>query len=557
MQGVIDDIRGRRWRRPAILGGATLLTFALVLGLARLAAAPTLEMMFARLEPDAAARILQELESRGVAHELRGDSIWVDGARRDRLRLDLAAEGLPGADGAGYEILDDLSGFGTTTQMFDAALARAREGELARTLLAGRGVDAARVHVAAPTRSPFARDGGGAKAAVTLRMRSGAVPADLAEAAQSLVAGAIPGLAPEAVSVVDARTGRVVSRDGAGRAGADRDARLAAMRASVDRLLEARVGPGRFVAEIALETSTAEERMRERVLDPAGRVALTTETTETSASGTEGAGEGVTVASNLPDGDAAAGGGGQSASAETREVVAYDVSSREREVTRAPGAVERISVAVMVDGLRGTDAAGQETWTPRAPEDLEAIAALVQSAVGFQEARGDVVTVRSLRFEEAGGAMLDAAPAPFLTGAQAVRAATVLALAAAVAAILAFVVRPLLGARAAAPVPIAPAEGEAPALPSAGGAAAPALPGPDAMGAGPDAAGAGGLPALGDLPALEDLPMVGDGGGALASAADDGDPVERLRALIAERRDETVDVLRAWIEDAPAHEEAR
>ena len=548
MQTVIEDIRAGRWRRPALLAGATVLTFAMVLALARLATAPTLEMMFARLDAETSARVLQELEARGIAHELRGDAIWVDGAMRDRLRLDLAAEGLPGSDGAGYELLDGLSGFGTTTQMFDAALSRAREGELARTLLAGQGVEAARVHIAAARRSPFSRDGG-ATASVTLQMRVGPVPPALAEAAQSLVSGAVPGLAAAGVSVVDARTGRVVSQDGPGRQDAAHDERLAQMRAAVDRLLTARVGAGRFVAEVALETSRAEEVTRERVLDPASRVAVSTETSETQASGSEAGGQGVTVASNLPDGDAAGDGGSQSTSAETRERVAYDVSAREREVTRGAGAVERITVAVMVDEVAETEADGRTTWTPRTDVELQAIAALVQSAVGFREDRGDVVTVRSLRFEAVEIAELETPSAPWLTGAQMVRSASVLGLALAVAAMLGFVVRPMLSARAAEALPdrgVIPLEGTT--------ADARALPAPPS-GATSEAqslasAETGALPDLGGLPALGGLPPLDAPDGAI------DDPVERLRALIADRREETVDVLRRWIEE-PTPEEAR
>ena len=544
MQSLLDDWNNGNRRKLAILGGAAVATFVAILMLARLATAPTMELLFARLDPAVAGRIVGELQARDVAHDVRGDSIYVDGARRDALRLELAGEGLPGADGTGYELLDNLSGFGTTSQMFDAAYWRAREGELARTILAGRGVDGARVHIATPGRSPFSRERG-ATASVTLRMKSGDVPPELAEAVQSLVSGAVRGLEPGGVSVVDAASGRVVSRDPSARDGAVRSERLAEMRAAVDRLLTARVGPGRFVAEINLETRTDVEQLRERTLDPASRVVISTDTEELSSSETGGAAEGVTIASNLPEGDAGGGGDSASQSAETRERVNYEVSERERQVTRGVGAVERLSVAVMLDGVR--DEAG--AFQPRSEEEIDAVRELVASAVGFQADRGDVVTVRSVPFEAPPIPADGAAGGSFLSGAQVVRLATVGALLLAAVAVPALVARPLLAARGGAggsddrrpeglPAP------DAAMLPdAAGGAAAAALggAGPGGLAALP---GPAALPAIGELPALPDLTD-----DAAAGEGAEDDPVERLRRLISDRRDETVEVLRGWIEE--------
>lgn len=530
-----------------MLFAAVTLTIVLVTALARFATSPTLELLFARLDPEDASRILSELESRGVRHELRGDTIYVDGAERDRLRLDFVAEGLPGTDGAGYELLDSLSGFGTTSQMFDAALNRAREGELARTLLAGSGVAAARVHIAVTPRSAFSRTVG-ATASVTLMMKSGDVPLELAQAAQSLVSGAVTGLAVDNVSVVDARTGRVVSSDASSRGLHERRGRLDEMKSAVDRILTARVGPGRFVAEVSLETSTEEELTRQRLLDPDTRVVISTETQESSSSGTEPAGQGVTVASNLPDGDGAEGGGNsQQQSADTRERVNFDISQTERQISRAAGSVERITAAVMVDGTVEVGGDGQEVWTPRSDEELAVLTELVQSAIGYREDRGDVVTVRSLRFEPVSADTIEVADEPFFSSAELTQLLTSGALAAVAVAILAFVVRPLLGSAAAVDResesqlaltggPENPSDVLPPPDTSLGQADLPSLDGP----------GAEDLPSLSDLPSLDSLDFSGADGNQ-----SEEDPVDRLRQLISDRRDETMDVLKGWIEEDP------
>ena len=216
MERIAAALRGRNLRRIAVPAAATLVAFLAVLGLARMATAPRMELLFGGLEAAAAGEVVASLEARGIPHEVSGGAILVPADERDALRLQLAGEGLPRSDGVGYEVLDGLSGFGTTGQMFDAAFLRAREGELTRTILAGPGLKSARVHIASADRSPFSRDRQ-ATASVTLQMQAGSVGAGLARAVQSLVAGAVPGLPRDGVTVIDAGTGRIVSDDPAAR----------------------------------------------------------------------------------------------------------------------------------------------------------------------------------------------------------------------------------------------------------------------------------------------------------------------------------------------------
>ena len=93
-------------------------------------------LIYGGLDSAQAGEVIAGIERAGVPYEVRGDAIYVASDQRDRLRMDLAAEGLPAAGSTGYELLDGMSGFGTTSQMFDAAYWRAKEGELARTILA-------------------------------------------------------------------------------------------------------------------------------------------------------------------------------------------------------------------------------------------------------------------------------------------------------------------------------------------------------------------------------------------------------------------------------------
>ncbi|MDR5652725.1 flagellar basal-body MS-ring/collar protein FliF [Ruixingdingia sedimenti] len=512
---------GLSTRRRALVAGATVAVFVAVLALARMGSAPQMALLYAGLDPAAAGEVVTALEQRGARFEVRGDSIWVDRAGRDQLRMALAGEGMPALGSRGYELLDSLSGFGTTSQMFDAAYLRAKEGELARTALALPGVRSARVHVAVPGAQPFRRVQR-ATASVTVTTDRGALPAEQARALRYLVASAVPGLSPEDVAVIDSQGGLVAAEDAANapaRAAGDRAEEL---RQRVERLLAARVGAGRALVEVSVDLVTERESIVEKRFDPQSRVAISTETEERSDNSSEAGSNGVGVASNLPEGDAAEGRNTSSRTSETRERVNYEVSEVAREVERAPGAVRRLSVAVLVDGLRAEDG----TWQARSEAELADLRELVTSAVGFDAERGDVITIKSLEFEPI-TPMGTLAEAGMFAGLD-MMTLIQMAVAALVALALGiFVIRPVL---TSARLPVMPAPA--------------ALPPPD---------GARVLDGVIDdgeePPRLSVIPHKADPG-------DDPppDPVERLRRLIAERQAESVEILRGWMDD---REEAR
>lgn len=444
--------------RRRIAFAASLVVAAVFLFLmARIVTTPNMALLYSGLDSTAASGVVEALDRQGVRHEVRGDAIYVPSDQRDRVRITLAGEGLPTAGAAGYELLDGLSGFGTTAEMFDAAYLRAKEGELARTILAFSRVVRARVHIANARRRPFEKRAE-PTASVTVSTTGGPLARDQAEAIRFLVASAVGGLTLTNVAVIDQEHGVVLRSgdDGAKTAADDAAGKSEALRRSVTRLLEARVGPGAAVVEVAVETTADSETVSERLIDPQSRVIIHKDTEE-STDAAEGESAAVTVASNLADGDV---GGADQSSREaerTRERVNYEVSETRRERVRPAGEVRRLTVAVMVDGVRGVDADGQPLWSPRPEEELAALKALVQSAVGFDEARGDVVTIESLEFSEIGqaGAVAESG----LTQSLAANAASIiqlLVLGAVALALGLFVIRPILsGGRAAATGPAA------------------------------------------------------------------------------------------------------
>lgn len=536
MQNVISIWVGLNQRKRLILVGATLAVFLAVLALARFSHTPQMVLLYAALDPRAAGAVVTALDQRAVPYQVEGDSILVPAAQRDSLRMSLAAEGLPAAGGAGYELLDTLSGFGTTSEMFDAAYWRAKEGELARTILAVPSVRLARVHISQGPTDAFRRNER-PTASVTVTTTTGRLAEDQAVALRHLIASAVAGMRAEDVKVIDTIGGLIsaATDEGGTQLSASHD-RAEEIRRSVERLLAARVGPGNAVVEVSVDLITEREQITERRFDPQGRVAISSDTEERSQQNSDPGGA-VTVASNLPEGDATPAGAGQSRSTESRERVNFEVSETQRELMRAPGGIRRLTVAVLVDGQITTPADGPPIWAPRAEEELAALRDLVASAVGLDETRGDVLTLRSLEFQaplpegtEAGGA--------FLSGFDQIDPMTALQLGilALVALILGlFVVRPILLAAGRQQAPPSPTPL---ALPSTGNAALSGF------------AGGGLSGELGHGFSLPDLPVID----FASDASSDETPADRLRRLISERQAESVEILRGWLE--PAEERA-
>ncbi len=565
MQNLVQIWLSLDMRRRMIVAGATVAVFLAILGLSRMAAAPNLTLLYAGLTPASAGEVVAALDQSSAKYEVRGDSIYVEEAARDSLRMTLAASGLPAAGGAGYEILDGLSGFGTTSQMFDAAYWRAKEGELARTILASPQVKTARVHIAQAPSQPFQRNVK-PSASVTITSVSGTISAAQAMALRHLVAAAVPSMLPGDVAVIDSVSGLIPTDADQMTPSTMGDGRAAELRANVERLLAARVGQGKAVVEVSVDVVTESEQISERRVDPQGRVAISTETN--SSTGSESAaGTDVTVASNLPEG----GSGGNADKSETsqqQERVNYEISETTRDVIKAPGSIKKISVAVLIDGVQSVAEDGTVSFTPRPDEELAVLRELVASAVGLDEARGDVLTLKSLAFEplpEAGTLATASMFAAFnmMTLIQTL----VLGLVAVVLGL--FVIRPMISGRyaqsAGAMLP-APDGAGAFALPGMGGAMAGGMNGSmggmnaamggsigGSMGSSMGGSMGGGDVLTGEIDSFGDLPMVnldnfdmGDG------SSDANDPVARLRRLIEERQAESVEILRGWMEEEKA-----
>lgn len=541
---------GLDMRKRVMAIGATLAVFAAVLMLSR-GGGPQLELLYSGMDAASAGEVVAALDAESVPYEVRGGSIYVDSTQRDRLRMTLASKGLPSIGSKGYELLDGLSGFGTTSKMFDAAYWRAKEGELARTIVSSPSIRSARVHISTTNGSPFERNAK-TSAAVTISSAGGTPSTDQVKALRFLVAAAVSGLNPSDVAIIDDVAGLLASGDDDTLTQAT-DARSAELKARAERLLNAHVGRGNAVVEVSLEAVTARETVVERLFDPESRIAISAETENRKESQQGTAGGAVTVASNLPDGEAnGAESGSSSQSTETRERTNFEVSETQREVQRSPGDIKRLTVAVLLNHVESTAADGSTTLAPRTPEEIEKLTALVSSAVGLDLARGDVITIDSLPFQPLateGSVANDSGPsgAP-LDMMQLIK----WALSAIVAIVVSiFVLRPILTSGGGAPRlddSTATAPSAAPsALPDLSSLTEPPSEPPGALAALPEPEP---MPAQGFPPMAEPLSFDGFQNAFDSSGSDDS-AVTRLRSLIEERQDEALQILQSWVEESP------
>ena len=379
------------------------------------AAEDSYTLLFSGLELADAQELVGRLEAMQVPFHLSpgGDAIMVPSGDALRLRMALAEEGMPVGGTVGYELLDDASPFTTSDFLANVNLRRAVEGELARTISTLRSVRAARVHVVAPERSLFGRAEVSPTASIVLTLR-GAEALDKRQIAgiRQLVAAAVPGLQPEAVTLVDG-AGNLLAVPaapgadplGSGDAEAYRVALEDRLRGKIVQLLERSVGVGKVDAAVSADLDFDELATTAETYDPQSQVVRSTQTTEevTDQQETQPTDQ-VGAAGNLPTERAAAPAGAPGSSEKsnkTEETINYEISRTVRNQTKRGASLRRLSIAVQVDGSYRAQPDGSTAYEPRGAEELEQLAALVRSAAGVDESRGDVVEVVSRPFATA------------------------------------------------------------------------------------------------------------------------------------------------------------
>lgn len=371
--------------------------------------APAMKLLYSDLSSMDSGAIAAKLEENQIPYEVSedGQRIVVPDDQVGKARILLAEAGLPNGGSLGYELFDKTSGFGTTNFVQNINQVRALEGELARTISSMENIRSTRVHLVLPQRELFSRETRPSTASVFLGVRPGSQLGNQEiMAIQSLVSSAVPDLKPGNVSIVDSN-GNLLAK------GEDEGTDLMSMKAEERRVNYERrltekledqigriVGFGNVRATVTAEINFDQINTNEELYDPEGQVLRSTQSTTEANQEREGGSNEVGVEQNLPaaNSDLLANNSPSVSSNRQEEISNFEISKTIRSTVREVGEVNRLSVAVLINGVTTTDAEGKETYTPRAQAELDQLSALVKSAVGFDEERGDKVEVVNMQF---------------------------------------------------------------------------------------------------------------------------------------------------------------
>lgn len=367
--------------------------------------------LFTGLTAEDAAGIVQKLKENGVEYRLpeAGGAVLVPSARLAEMRLSMAAADLPKTGRIGFELFDKSS-LGATEFTEHVNYRRAVEGELERSVMSLAEVEQARVHITFPKDSVFLDAQQPAKASVLVKIRPGArlAPQNV-QAINHLVASAVEGLSPDAVSVLD-MNGNLLGRpkpagtlDGPEPSEAVLDYRHkveADLLAKINATLEPLLGAEKFRAGVSVECDFSGGEQSEEIFDPTRSVMLSSQRTEDSAGATGASGVPGT-ASNLPRPSSRPGGAGNRTSRLT-ENIAYQTSRTVRKTRLPAGGIRKMSLSVLVDQdltWQKNKNGYQRVLAAPTPEKLKAIRDLVGGITGFSAERGDQMAIESLPFE--------------------------------------------------------------------------------------------------------------------------------------------------------------
>ena len=373
---------------------------------------PDYSMLYAGLSDADASQVAESLEQAGIPYRIEPGSgaITVPGSEVHEARLKLAARGLPRGDGSGFELFEKTSSFGTSRFMEAARYNRAIEGELARTIAKLQSVESVRVHLAIPKQSVFVRDKSKTRASVVLNLYSGArLDEEIITGIVHLVAASVPGLEEDNVTVVDQK-GRLLTNSGASGVGAT-SSQLAYTRSleslyvqRIKNILVPVLGMDGVRAQVVADIDFTMVETTTESYQPDNRAVRSEEITEEKTSGSGVSGVPGALSNQPPaagttgkvKGTVETGAAVNSSSHATRN---YELDHSVSHSRTAPGEVQRLSVAVVVDYNEQPGEDGTLERVPLAEEEMARITALVKDAVGYDAERNDSVNVSNISFK--------------------------------------------------------------------------------------------------------------------------------------------------------------
>jgi len=385
---------------------AAIAVIGVLTGLVVWSRQPDFQLLYGRLSDKDSAAIISQLQSQNIPHKIAngGSTVYVPANSVYKLRMDLAAKGIPTGDGVGFEIFDKGQ-FGLSDFVQRTNYVRALQGELARTITQLEGVRAARVMIVQPENRLLLTDQGiKPTASVFVELAKPSLDTEAVNAIRNLVANAVQGLLPDAVAVVDNK-GHVLSAE------LKQDPLLGSatsqmrykqqvedyLSKKVESMLSPVLGAGQVVVRVSAEIDNESTTQTQERFDPDGQVVRTQTVTEDTNNSTEAKNAGAAgVTSNTPGGAApteAARPTSTSESSKKTQTTAYEINRTMTNTTRTPGALKGITASVFVAQRftpvpAGSPADTRPAPAPRTPEELQALRQIVMNALGLRLAAG-------------------------------------------------------------------------------------------------------------------------------------------------------------------------
>jgi len=411
VNGFLQSLRNLGPARLAAMAGVGVALIGFFIFLTFQMSSQPMELLFSDLSKKDAGAIAKQLGQRNIRYDIRqgGSAIYVPANKVNQARVQMAQEGLPTGGKVGYEIFDKQDALGTTSFVQNVNLMRALEGELSRTIQSIQGVDSAQVHLVMPKREMFTRETRKPSASIVLNMKRDTRLSDQqVMAIQNLVAAGVPKLQPGRVSIVDGRgnllsegleSGQDYMMTKAEEMRAQTEQRISRQ---VESLLAQSLGYNQVRAQVSVAMDFNKVKTTKESYDPDEQVVRSTQTVEESSQRREKDQSQVSVQENVPaDQQQQQGAGFTSRSQQdrTEETVNYEISRTVQNLSRKAGVIERISVAVLVDGTYTTNEQGDRVYEPRSEEQMQKLETLVRSAIGYNGERGDEVRVVNMPFK--------------------------------------------------------------------------------------------------------------------------------------------------------------
>jgi flagellar M-ring protein FliF len=353
--------------------------------------------LYTNLAPQDGAAIVKELDAAKIPYAISGGGAVIEVPRGViyQTRLKLAGKGVPAGGGVGFEIFEKAP-FGVSEFTQQVNYLRALQGELSRTINSLAAVQSSRVHLAIPARSNFLGPEEKPSASVVVDLRPGYnLSPDQVQGVVNLVASSVPKLSSDKVTVIDS-SGRPLKEIVVAAPNTEAE-KLSLLKQKQEQELQRRIetmldpvlGPGKVVVRANVQVNLQETLKTKEEFDPNNKVVRSQRSAVDDAGGKGGT---VGVQANVPGGDAikVGDGGGR----RSQETVTYEVGHTTSRIVEPRGQLQKISVAVFVDGKYEKD-----KYVARSAEEIEMIKGMVKRAVGFNAERGDEIEVANVPFK--------------------------------------------------------------------------------------------------------------------------------------------------------------